>query len=235
MLSVWPFGRGEDAAAERDRLPPAEERYVALDTELTGLDLRRDSIVSLAGLRLAHGRIDLADRFYEEVRPASALTAESIVLHGITPEQVNGHPGIGPVLAGFCAYCGGDLLVGHFVEIDLGFLHKEFARAGRTAPTWTALDTWPLYEWLSSRVPDDGGPGLPRLHDPRLPELAQALGVPSGGGHNALDDAFVTAQVFQRLLRLLPRWGVTTLGKLLRIADPRLASERHAGYAPPLS
>lgn len=231
---MWPFRKDEDEAAARARLDPADGRYVVLDTELTGLDLRRDSVVSLAALRVTHGRIDLADRYYEEVRPSTELTRASIVVHGITPEQVNGRPAIGDVLAHFAAFCGDDLLVGHFVEIDLDFLRKEFARTGRDAPAWVAIDTWPLYEWLSSRVPDDGGPGLPRLHDPRLPEVARALGVPCGGGHNALDDAFVTAQVFQRLLRRLPRWGVTTLGKLLRIADPRRAGERHDGDAPPL-
>ena len=76
------------------------------------------------------------------------------------------------------------------------------------------------------------GPGLPRLQDPRLPALARALGVPCRGEHNALGDAFVTAQVFQRLLRRLERWGVTTTGELLRIGDPKHAL-RTAGHRPP--
>jgi DNA polymerase-3 subunit epsilon len=204
-------------------LHPAAARYAVIDTELTGLDPRRDSIVSLGALRVAGGRIDLADRFYEEARPASALTAASIVLHGITPQEVRDRRMIGGVLEDFAAFRGADILVGHFIEIDLDFLRRELAQAGLAAIANPALDTWPLYDWMSSRKPASGE-GLPRLKDPRLPELAGALGVPSHGEHNALSDAFVTAQVFQRLLRRLDRWGITTTGQLLRIADPRRAT-----------
>ena len=164
--------------------------------------------------------------------PASALTATSIVLHGITPEDVRGRPGIGAVLEEFTAFCSTDILLGHFIEIDLGFLRAAFARAGLPAIANPVLDTWPLYDWLSSRTPDDGGPCLPRLKDPRLPALARALGVPCRGSHNALGDAFVTAQVFQRLLRRLERWGITTTGDLLRIGDPKHAL---LDLTPPLS
>jgi len=233
---MWPFrGRSPGPLAHLADLAPATARYAVIDSELTGLDPRRDSIVSLGGLRIGGGRIVLADRFYEEVQPTSALTATSIVLHGITPQDVRGRPGIGAVLEKFMTFCSTDILIGHFIEIDLGFLRAACARAGLPPLSNPVVDTWPLYDWLSSRNPDDGGPGLPRLRDPRLPELARALQVPSRGEHNALGDAFVTAQVFQRLLRRLERWGVTTTGDLLRIADPKGASHNDSGAAPPLT
>jgi DNA polymerase-3 subunit epsilon len=230
---MWPFGgRPQNSVA---RLAPAAARYVVIDSELTGLDPRRDAIVSLGGLRMAAGRIVLADRFYEEVQPASALTATSIVLHGITPDDVRGRPGIGAVLEKFSTFCAADILVGHFIEIDLGFLRAAFAKAGLPPLTNPALDTWPLYDWLSSRTPNDNGPGLARLQDPRLPTLARALGVPSRGEHNALGDAFVTAQVFQRLLRRLERWGVTTTGDLLQIGNPKHALNNTSRSSLPLN
>ena len=219
---MWPFPK---PGSGRGSQPPAAARYAVIDTELTGLDERCDSIVSLGGLRVDRGRIDLADRYYAEAEPASRLTPASIVLHGITPDEARGRPAIGGLLEGFRAFCAGDILVGHFVEIDLLFLAKELARAGLPPVANRALDTWAIYDWLSSRAPHLGGPGLARLRDPRLPELAEALGVPRCREHHALADAFVTAQVFQRLLLRLPRWGVTSLGHLLRIGDPRRAAE----------
>lgn len=232
---MWPFSRGHEPVDQGARLPPAAARYAVIDSELTGLDPRRDSIVSLGGLRLREGRIVLADRFYEEVRPSSALTAESIVLHGITPEDVRERPGIGSVLADFSAFCGTDILLGHFIDIDREFLRTAFTAAGLPVLANPVLDTWPLYDWLASRSPEDGSPGLSRVQDPRLPALAQALAVPCRNGHNALGDAFVTAQIFQRLLRRLDHWGVTTIGELLRIGDPRLAHARNQGSVPPLT
>jgi len=230
---VWPFSSKPQSPIAR--LAPAAARYAVIDSELTGLDPRRDAIVSLGGLRITGGRIVLADRFYEEVQPTSALTAASIVLHGITPEDVRGRPGIGAVLEEFSRFCSTDILIGHFIEIDLGFLRVAYAQAGLPPIANPVLDTWPLYDWLSSRTPDDDGPGLPRLQDRRLPTLARALGVPSRGEHNALGDAFVTAQVFQRLLRRLERWGVTTTGDLLRIGNPKHALGHHAESALPLA
>ena len=233
---MWPFrGRPQTPDARVAPTAPASARFTVIDSELTGLDPRRDSIVSLGGLRMTDGRIVLAGRFYEEVQPTSALTATSIVLHVITPEDVRGRPGIGGVLHDFSAFCAADILVGHFVEIDLEFLRAAYARAGLPPIANPALDTWPLYDWLSSRTPEDGGPGLPRLRDPRLPALALALGVPNRGSHNALGDAFVTAQVFQRLLRRLERWGVTTTDELLRIGNPKHALHHDTGSAPPLT
>ena len=232
---MWPFSRKPGPG--RGALPPAEARYAVIDTELTGLDERRDSVVSLGGLRVAQGRIDLADRYYQEARPAASLTPSSIVLHGITPEETRGRPGIGGLLRGFLEFCAGDILVGHFIEIDLHFLGKELAGAGLPPLANRALDTWALYDWLASRTPHEGGHGLPRLRDPRLPALAQALGVPAGREHHALADAFVTAQVFQRLLLRLPRWEVASLDRLLRIGDPRRVrdGQHHRDGAAPLA
>jgi DNA polymerase-3 subunit epsilon len=233
---VWPFrGRPHGLGAGPAPLAPAAARYAVIDCELTGLDPRNDAIVSLGGLRLTEGRIVLADRFYEEVRPARELTAASIVLHGITPEEVRGRPGVETVLQDFSSFCAADILIGHFIEIDLGFLRAACARAGIAPIANRALDTWPLYDWLASRTPDDGGTGLPRLQDPRLPSLARALGVACRGEHNALGDAYVTAQVFQRLLRRLERWGITTTAELLRIGDPGKALNHDSGAAPPLT
>jgi DNA polymerase III subunit epsilon len=230
---VWPFSSTPQSPI--GRLAPAAARYAVIDSELTGLDPRRDAIVSLGGLRMAGGRIVLADRFYEEVQPTCALTAESIVLHGITPEDVRGRPGIGAVLEEFSAFCSTDILIGHFIEIDLGFLRVAYKKAGLPPIDNPVVDTWPLYDWLSSRTPNDNGPGLPRLQDRHLPALARALGVPSRAEHNALGDAFVTAQVFQRLLRRLERWGVATTGELLRIGNPKHARDHNSGSAPPLT
>jgi DNA polymerase-3 subunit epsilon len=232
---VWPLRSRTPDPAGPLASAPAAARYLVIDTELTGLDERRDSIVSVGGLPMTAGRIVPADAFYREVRPASALTAASIVLHGITPDEVRERPGIETVLAEFSAFCAGGILVGHFLEIDLGFLGAALARAGLPALANPVIDTWPLYDWLSSRSPDDDGPGLPRLQDPRLPELARALGVPCRSRHHALADAFVTAQVFQRLLRRLGRWGVATTGELLRIGRPKRAPDHHPGTDPPLT
>jgi DNA polymerase-3 subunit epsilon len=54
----------------------------------------------------------------------------------------------------------------------------------------------------------------------KLYEIASQLGVTISENHDAMSDAFITAQVFQRLMPMLIREGVKTVGELLRIGDP---------------
>lgn len=221
---MWlPFRRArrpDDLAGRIAGLPSSELRAAVVDTELTGLDERRDSILSLGGVRVAGGRIVVGDTFYREVKPPCGLDAQSILVHGITPDRVLDLPPIGSILPAFVEFCGSDVLVGHFVAIDLAFLRKELAAVPGLALRNLVIDTWPLYEHCRLRADAAGDRELPRLPDPRLFAVARALGVAVRDGHNALGDAYLTAQVFQRLLRRAERSGMTTIGDILMAGDP---------------
>ena len=59
-------------------------RFVCIDSESTGLDPRRDSLVSLAGVTVTEGDICLYDEF-SIVMPV-AYNTSSVTVHGITRE-----------------------------------------------------------------------------------------------------------------------------------------------------
>ncbi len=48
-----------------------------------------------------------------------------------------------------------------------------------------------------------------------LGEVARALKVRTGRAHRAMNDVWMTAQVFQRMMRDLQHWGVYTVGDLM--------------------
>ncbi|MCU0578866.1 MAG: 3'-5' exonuclease [Desulfobacterota bacterium] len=197
-----------------------EGRFVVLDTELTGLDRKKDSIVSLGAVRMAGGRIEMGQTFYQLVNPNRVMKPESVVVHEITPSEVVEKPAIGPVLAEFLTFCGEAILVGHYVNMDLAFINRELQRSlGRTLGN-PALDTMALVHWLKWNNPDQG-PDAFSAKNFELYELAKGLGIPVQGAHNALMDAFMTAQVLQRLLPRLEQAGIKTLGELLKIGDPK--------------
>ena len=50
--------------------------------------------------------------------------------------------------------------------------------------------------------------------------LATAYGIPVNRAHDAIYDAYVTAQLFQRYLALLPKHGVRTLAELIKVGKP---------------
>jgi len=205
--------------------PLASVRFTVIDTELTGLDERKDSIVSFGAVRMTGSGIRLGETFYRIVSPGTALRPESVVIHEITPTEAATHPAAPEVLQEFLRFCGDDVLVGHFLAIDRAFLNREMKLAGRGALKNPVVDTFSIYEWLRKRMqvhtclePDES---RTRLYD-----IVKCFGIPVNGAHNALMDAYITAQLFQRLLPLLERAGAHTLGDILSIGIPFEGGDR---------
>ena len=220
----WPFGRKKHPALD-ERTPIGAVRYVVVDTELTGLDEKKDSIVSLGAIRMNGGAIDLGNSFSRLVSPRTALSASSVVIHEITPSDVEAKPDIDAVLKEFLDFCGTAVLVGHFIAIDLAFLNRELKRARGTGIQNPVLDTFSVYEWLRKRNKVGSCPvtssGLFRLYD-----IAKCLDIPVNGSHDALMDAFSTAQLLQRFFPLLAEAGAGDIGDLLRIGTPFEGGDR---------
>ena len=72
-----------------------EARYVVFDTELTGLNVKKDSIVSIGALTMYGGKIDLNETYYRVVDPNAMLTGQSVLIHGITPSEASECPQMG--------------------------------------------------------------------------------------------------------------------------------------------
>ncbi len=196
-----------------------EASYVVVDTELTGLNEAKDSIVSIGAVRMRGGRIELGNTFYHLVSPRTELSAESVVIHEITPSDVKTEPGIESILDDFLAFCADRVLVGHFISIDLNFLNREMLRSGRSKLLNPVIDTFSIYEWLRKRnLPHACLETAPDLY--RLFDIGKCFGIPVNGAHNAFKDAFTTAQLFQRFLPLLIEAGVSDIKDLLRRGTP---------------
>lgn len=222
----WFFGK--EGGPEGDGAPAAplvsKGRYVVVDTELTGLDPRKDDIVSIGALRMRGGRLEIGGSFHELVRPTAALDGKSVVIHGITPSQVEEKPPIDSVLAAFVGYCGNDIVVGHCLSIDLSFLNREARRLYGKPLRNPVVDTLSLYGWLRNRHAGHPIFSAP-LSGMRLYDMAKGFGIPCEGAHDALADAFITAQLFQRFIPLLESFGIRELDDLLRIGNPGMQGE----------
>jgi DNA polymerase-3 subunit epsilon len=196
--------------------------FVVLDTELTGLDARRDSIVSIGAVRMQGLRIDLSRIFNRLVNPETDLSHDSILIHGITPAEVNDQPRIQTVLADFSAFCGPDILVGYCIPIDMAFINRQLKQSSGAVLENPVVDIYRLYEWLASQSDRKGDPQakFPVLGESGLYEMARFFAIPFGSAHEALADAFLTAQVFQRVLCMMSDEGVLKVSDLLKIGDP---------------
>ena len=201
-------------------LPIDSAPYVVMDTELTGLDFRKDSIVSVGALRMTGTRIEVSRPFYEVVRPSTELTSKSIIIHEITHSETEHKPGIEGIMEGFLRFCEGAVIVGHFISLDLRFLAKEMKRIGFGSLKNPAVDTCIMHDWMSQNRGNFSSSYGNGMESKDLFTIAKKYGVPLQGAHNALMDAYVTAQLFQRFIAMLIKMGVRTLRDLLRIGKP---------------
>ena len=191
--------------------------YVVVDTELTGLQPKKDSIVSIGAVKMFGGKIILGDIFYRIVEPRTKLTGKSVIVHGITPSETTECPGIATLLPEFLDFCGSSLIVGHFVTIDISFINMEMKRLYGSHLKNSFTDTLKLYTWMRKKEKEVCAyhGGLPENTD--LYSLAHKYNISVNKSHNALDDAFITAQLFQRFISFLPKFGIKTVGDLLRV------------------
>ena len=202
-------------------------RYVVIDTELTGLDEKKDSIVSIGAVRMEGGRIEMADSFYGLINPESCLTAESVVIHEIMPSEVLTKPDIAKVLEQFLGFCGKDIIVGYCVDIDMDFLNRESRRLFQMAIDNPVVDIRSVGEWLRGRgiIPGECGSALP--HRYQLYDIAKCLDIPVNVAHNAIVDAFITAQIFQRFIPVLVGAGIRSTEDLVSMSKKFRGGDRY--------
>ena len=212
-----PRGAAAHYAAAR---PPARRtrwdaaRWCVVDLELSGLDPRRHEIVSFGAIPIEEGRAQLAHAVSGLVRPAGPLSESAIRIHGIRAADLADAPPLADAIAPLLEAMAGRALVAHVAHVERAFLGRALRREG-VRLRGPIADTSVLGRlWLCER---DGR--APR--DPTLHELAQALGLPARGAHDALGDALTTAQVFIAAASHLDALGGETVGSLAH-AERRL-------------
>jgi DNA polymerase-3 subunit epsilon len=192
-----------------DDAPIDQVRFVVLDTETTGLDPRKDSIITIGAVSVIAGEILLDDSF-EALLKISHNTS-SVTVHGITRDE--GRQGFdeSQALELFLEYLRDGVIVGHHIGHDVTALSVACQRHFSFQLRNRFLDTMDLTLHLEK---DGAFPGRERIASFTLEALCEIFGVIPHDRHTAPGDAFITAQVFLRLLRLANRSGRKSLGAL---------------------
>ena len=201
-------------ARDRRRIgaqPWREARYAVVDLETTGLDPRHDEIVSFAAVPIDGARIIVGGIRTMIVRPTRMPEAETIRIHGLRPQDLEGAPELPLVLDPILESLTERVLVAHVAWVEREFLAEMLRPHGLRAPE-PIVDT----AALATRVL---GPEVaPGDRMPALSDAARRLGLPVHRPHTAEGDALTTAQLFLALASHLDRAERQTVGSL---ADPR--------------
>lgn len=201
--------RARCAAAWSDETPIDRVRFVALDSETTGLNPRVDRIITIGAVAVQGGDILLADSF--EALLEVARNTAAVTVHGITRDGSRGGLEEAAALERFLDYLGDGVIVGHHVGHDIAALNAGYERHWGFKLRNRSLDTMDLTLHLerSGAFAD-----RPPIRQFTLDALCDLFGVIPHDRHTAGGDAFITAQVFLRLLRMAARHGRDRLGAL---------------------
>ncbi len=194
--------------------PLPEYEFTVFDTELTGLNKHKDEIISIGAVKVSNMQILPGQTFYSLVKPEKNNPNEATFIHRLTPEELRKARPIAEVLPDFIKFCGGSLLVGHFLGIDMHFLNKATQKELNGTVANPGIDTMRLTR---------GYKGVARIHgfgehdmseSYALDDLRREFKIPSFAAHNALEDAMQTAYLFLFLIKKMKKGGAVNLKDL---------------------
>ncbi len=182
--------------------------YSVFDTETTGLEPSNgDEIIQIGAVRVVNQRLLRQEIFDQLVDPRIRLKPAGIPIHGITEAMVKGQPTLDAVLPAFHEFCSETVLVAHNAAFDMRFFQlKEDSLGVRF--TQPVLDTLLLSAVIH-----------PNQESHKLELIAERLGINVIGRHTALGDAYVTGEVFLKMIPLLADMGIVTLRQALDAAQ----------------
>jgi DNA polymerase-3 subunit epsilon len=195
----------------------AECPFVVFDTELSGLNQHKDFIISIGAIKMIGGTIHLGKLFDRLIKPEGEMSGKNIVIHCLTPDELCEEDLIDNVMPGFLEFITDSVLMGHFIHIDLRFINRSLKRIYNTTLKNPAIDTYTLHEWLLQNGSEFKKHYRGASVNTDLFSVSERYGVTVNTAHNALNDAFITAQLFQRFIYFLDKIGVKTLKELIDI------------------
>lgn len=165
-----------------------DKEFVCIDVESTGLDCAADRVIEVAAASFTLDAI--LEEFESLIDPKRVIPCESIAIHHITQEMVQGKPTILEVFPQIASLIGNRIIVGHGVQFDIDILSQEAKRVGTDCPFKNnlAFDTLRLAR-LYGESPSNS-----------LEVLRGHFNIQAEGAHRAMSDVIVNIQVFKRLI-----------------------------------
>ncbi|WP_417843825.1 exonuclease domain-containing protein [Thalassospira sp.] len=200
-----------------DIAPVAPERrisdieFVALDLETTGLNPKRDEIISVGWVLIRNRGVDFSSAQHFLVRPTKDVTESSAVIHGILDSHLADAPDIETVLRQLLPVLAGRVLLAHHAPIELGFLGRACKKLYGASLQLPTVDT------LVLALRDIHRQGIPfKSGALKLQNLRKLHNLPPYRAHNALTDAIATAELFLAQINKRDAKGELELDRVLR-------------------
>lgn len=189
-----------------------EVRFVVFDTETTGFDSSKDSVISIGAVALEGSLIRVQDSFEVLIRRDSVGDSEAVTTHGLLLKDLHEGCDEAEAVNGFLEYTGNSVLVAQHADFDVAMINAILKKQYGFELFNQVIDTASLAKRLEK------GPYYNLAHksgEYRLDVLLERYNIRLYDRHTAAGDAFLTAQLFQMLLIKAGHAGIKTLRELL--------------------
>jgi len=177
------------------KTPIDEVEFLSLDFETTGLDACKEAILSIGYTHLRADRVILKGSGHQIVRIDTPLCEKSVTIHQITHDRMEAGAALQDALHELLQQLPGKVLLVHCAAIEQGFLHAAIKKYYGCKLPILWVDTLEL-----ERRRLDKGFTPVQVNRLRLANLRNDYHLPRYGGHNALEDAIATAELFLALM-----------------------------------
>lgn len=166
-----------------------KEIFVCIDCEMTGLDANNDRIIEIGIAKFTFDGI--IEEYETLIDPERPISPESLAIHHISQEMVQGKPKIEEILPQVLEIVGTHIIVGHGIHHDINMIAKACERSQILTRIRQNrfLDTLRM-----ARLYGDSPVNS-------LEQLRRHFNVENEGAHRAISDVIVNMNVFKHLCR----------------------------------
>ena len=168
---------------------------ISLDIETTGLDAKKDRIVSIGLVQISELGVNLNSCWHQIIKTNIELPEKSVVIHNITDDESRLGITIEDAIAELLKRLKGKVVLVHNSNIEQEFINEICQKLYHTDFVMRVIDTQALAKRSFSRK------GLAfKPAELRLFNLRKNYKLPTYKAHNALLDAIATAELFLVML-----------------------------------
>jgi len=188
-----------DVGTYQDDTKLQDIEFVALDFETTGLDPKKNSIISIGLVPFTLNRVYCNQAKSWFINPKDKLQEDSIIIHGITHSDLKGAPDLRRILDQLLEQLAGKVVVVHYRNIERPFLDLHLRELIKEGIVFPVVDTMQIESNIQRKL---AAGFLNRLRGKkpasiRLGQSRTRYHLPTYQPHDALTDAIATAELLQ--------------------------------------
>lgn len=174
------------------------DEYVCLDCETTGLNPRKDEILSIGAVIIKENKVLMSKTLNIFVKPSMNVTEESIKIHHIRPIDLENAVTPKEAIYELLEFMGSRPVVGYYIQFDMAMINKYTKKLlGIKLPNKT-IEVSSMYYKTRPKNSEY------QFIDLKFDTIMKTLNIPELGKHDALNDAIMTSMIFLKLKDMTP-------------------------------